>query len=163
MAKGGSTIGGLMDTIGTLTSMSLQYGVPLEALTSKFSHMRFEPSGWTGNQEIPKPRAWWITFSAGSGSVSNPVTASRTPRYRSRPNRPSRRSRRPRVISSIDDIEQSVAETVRRTLSRGDTGHPQPAVCPVPGRRTRVRFVRGDHRSQRQLLPVSQLREQHGM
>ncbi len=57
MAKEGSTIGGLMDTIGTLTSMSLQYGVPLEALTSKFSHMRFEPSGWTGNQEIPNAKS----------------------------------------------------------------------------------------------------------
>ena len=57
MAKEGSTIGGLMDTIGTLTSMSLQYGVPLDALTSKFSHMRFEPSGWTGNPEIPNAKS----------------------------------------------------------------------------------------------------------
>jgi ribonucleoside-diphosphate reductase alpha chain len=52
MAKEGSTIGGLMDTIGTLTSMSLQYGVPLEALVRKFAHQRFEPSGFTKNAEI---------------------------------------------------------------------------------------------------------------
>ena len=52
MAKEGSTIGGLMDTIGTLTSMALQYGVPLGALVKKFTHMRFEPSGWTGNPDI---------------------------------------------------------------------------------------------------------------
>jgi ribonucleoside-diphosphate reductase alpha chain len=53
MAKEGSTISGLMDSIATLTSLALQYGVPLEALVSKFSHVRFEPSGFTKNPEIP--------------------------------------------------------------------------------------------------------------
>jgi len=53
IAKEGSTISGLMDTIGILTSMALQYGVPLEVLVSKFSHVRFEPSGFTKNPEIP--------------------------------------------------------------------------------------------------------------
>lgn len=52
MAKEGSTIGGLMDGIGTLTSMALQYGVPLEALVRKFAHQRFEPSGFTKNPDI---------------------------------------------------------------------------------------------------------------
>jgi ribonucleoside-diphosphate reductase alpha chain len=52
MAKEGSTIGGLMDTIATLTSISLQYGVPLETLVKKFSHQRFEPSGVTKNPDI---------------------------------------------------------------------------------------------------------------
>ena len=52
MAKEGSTIGGLMDSIGTLTSMAFQYGVPLEALVRKFAHQRFEPSGFTKNSEI---------------------------------------------------------------------------------------------------------------
>ncbi len=52
MAKEGSTIGGLMDAIGTLTSMALQYGVPLDALVKKFAHQRFEPSGFTKNPEI---------------------------------------------------------------------------------------------------------------
>ena len=52
MAKEGSTIGGLMDGIGTLTSLALQYGVPLEALVRKFAHVRFEPSGFTKNPEI---------------------------------------------------------------------------------------------------------------
>jgi ribonucleoside-diphosphate reductase alpha chain len=53
MAKEGSTIGGLMDTIGTLVSLSLQYGVPLETLVKKFAHQRFEPSGFTKNPDIP--------------------------------------------------------------------------------------------------------------
>ncbi len=57
MAKEGSTIGGLMDVIGTETSMALQYGVPLQALVDKFSHMRFEPSGWTGNPDIPHAKS----------------------------------------------------------------------------------------------------------
>jgi len=52
MAKEGSTIGGLMDTIGALTSMTLQYGVPLETLVRKFAHQRFEPSGFTRNPDI---------------------------------------------------------------------------------------------------------------
>jgi ribonucleoside-diphosphate reductase alpha chain len=52
MAKEGSTIGGLMDGIGTLTSLALQYGVPLSALVRKFAHVRFEPSGFTKNPEI---------------------------------------------------------------------------------------------------------------
>jgi ribonucleoside-diphosphate reductase alpha chain len=52
MAKEGSTIGGLMDSIGTLTSLAWQYGVPLEALVRKFAHQRFEPSGFTKNPEI---------------------------------------------------------------------------------------------------------------
>ncbi len=53
MAKEGSTIGGLMDTIATLVSVALQYGVPIESLVRKFEHVRFEPSGMTRNSEIP--------------------------------------------------------------------------------------------------------------
>jgi len=52
MAKEGSTISGLMDTIAVLTSIALQYGVPLKALVDKFSHTRFEPAGVTNNPEI---------------------------------------------------------------------------------------------------------------
>ena len=52
MAKEGSTVGGLMDSLGTAISMGLQYGVPLEAYVNKFSHMRFEPMGYTKNADI---------------------------------------------------------------------------------------------------------------
>src|SRR5881227_3293761 len=52
MSKEGSTIGGLMDTVGTLTSIALQYGVPLESLVKKFAYQRFEPSGFTKNADI---------------------------------------------------------------------------------------------------------------
>ena len=53
MAKQGSTISGLMDAFATSISIALQYGVPVEDLCNKFSHMRFEPSGFTNNKQIP--------------------------------------------------------------------------------------------------------------
>jgi len=53
MAKEGSTVGGLMNVIGTCTSMALQYGVPLITLVDKFRHARFEPAGMTSNKDIP--------------------------------------------------------------------------------------------------------------
>ena len=53
MAKEGSTISGLMDAFATQTSYALQFGVPLKFMVDKFTHMRFEPSGFTKNPEIP--------------------------------------------------------------------------------------------------------------
>jgi ribonucleoside-diphosphate reductase alpha chain len=53
MSKQGSTISGLMDSFATAISYALQYGVPLRFLVDKFSHMRFEPSGFTKNPQIP--------------------------------------------------------------------------------------------------------------
>ncbi len=73
MAKEGSTVSGLMDTIATLTSIALQYGVPLEALVNKFSHVRFEPSGFTSNKDIPiaKSLTDYIFRFLGSRFLSN--------------------------------------------------------------------------------------------
>jgi ribonucleoside-diphosphate reductase alpha chain len=53
MAKEGSVIAGLMDSFATATSLALQHGVPLATLCEKLRGTRFEPSGFTGNQEIP--------------------------------------------------------------------------------------------------------------
>ncbi len=52
MAKEGSTVSGLMDSFATSVSLALQYGVPLKVLCDKFSHTRFEPSGWSSNRDI---------------------------------------------------------------------------------------------------------------
>jgi ribonucleoside-diphosphate reductase alpha chain len=52
MAKEGSTVSGLMDAFATSISLALQHGVPLNVLCEKFAHTRFEPSGWTGNEQI---------------------------------------------------------------------------------------------------------------
>jgi ribonucleoside-diphosphate reductase alpha chain len=57
MSKEGSTISGLMDSFATAISMALQYGVPLQVLVDKFSHMRFEPSGFTKNPDIPMAKS----------------------------------------------------------------------------------------------------------
>ncbi len=57
MSKEGSTISGLMDSFATAISIALQYGVPLRGLVDKFSHMRFEPSGFTKNPDIPMAKS----------------------------------------------------------------------------------------------------------
>jgi ribonucleoside-diphosphate reductase alpha chain len=53
IGKEGSTLRGMMNAFATAVSIGLQYGVPLEILVSKFSYMRFDPEGITGNPEIP--------------------------------------------------------------------------------------------------------------
>jgi len=57
MAKEGSVVSGLMDSFATSVSIMLQYGVPLKVLINKFSHARFEPSGFTSNPEIPMAKS----------------------------------------------------------------------------------------------------------
>ncbi|MBI4138818.1 ribonucleotide-diphosphate reductase subunit beta [Candidatus Uhrbacteria bacterium] len=52
MSKEGSTLAGLLDALATSVSIGLQYGVPLKTLVGKFSHVRFEPSGFTQNPNI---------------------------------------------------------------------------------------------------------------
>src|SRR5438046_287325 len=52
MSKEGSTIGGLKDTVGTPTSIALQYGSTPESLVKKFAYKKFEPSGFTNNPDI---------------------------------------------------------------------------------------------------------------
>jgi ribonucleoside-diphosphate reductase alpha chain len=52
MAKEGSTVSGLMDSFACAVSLALQHGVPLKLMCEKFAHTRFEPSGWSGNQDI---------------------------------------------------------------------------------------------------------------
>ncbi len=53
VGKEGSTLRGMMNAFATSVSIALQYGVPLETLVRKFSYMRFDPEGITGNPEIP--------------------------------------------------------------------------------------------------------------
>ncbi len=87
MAKEGSTIGGLMDAIATLVSVSLQYGVPVESLVRKFEHVRFEPAGMTRNADIPMAKSLvdyifrWLAmeFVPGYRSANAPQRASDAP------------------------------------------------------------------------------------
>jgi ribonucleoside-diphosphate reductase alpha chain len=87
MSKQGSTISGLMDSLATSISLALQYGVPLAELCRKFSHTRYEPSGYTGNREIPLAKSitdyifrWMaLRFLKEEGSVVQPADLSSAP------------------------------------------------------------------------------------
>ncbi|HLL90418.1 MAG TPA: hypothetical protein VK324_14055, partial [Tepidisphaeraceae bacterium] len=87
MAKEGSTIGGLMDAIATLVSVSLQYGVPVESLVRKFEHVRFEPAGMTRNPEVPFAKSLvdyifrWLAmeFVPGYRAANAPARAKKAP------------------------------------------------------------------------------------
>jgi ribonucleoside-diphosphate reductase alpha chain len=57
MAKQGSTVSGLMDSLAICMSLALQHGVPLHVMADKLSHMRFDPSGFTGNPDIPMAKS----------------------------------------------------------------------------------------------------------
>ena len=83
MAKEGSTISGLMDSFATSVSYCLQYGVPIKFLVDKFGHVRFEPSGWTGNPNIPYAKSipdyifrWLAQKFLGAEYASNEAGAS---------------------------------------------------------------------------------------
>ncbi|MFN7932709.1 MAG: vitamin B12-dependent ribonucleotide reductase [Bryobacteraceae bacterium] len=87
MAKEGSTISGLMDSFATAVSYGLQYGVPLKFFVDKFSHVRFEPSGWTGNPQVPYAKSimdyifrWMAAKYIGPEEAVN--EAGETPRLR---------------------------------------------------------------------------------
>jgi ribonucleoside-diphosphate reductase alpha chain len=81
MAKEGSTVGGIMNAFGTGISLCLQYGVPLQALVSKFSHSRFEPSGYTSNPDIPMAKSLvdyifrWLDITFPNGAVKEEMNA----------------------------------------------------------------------------------------
>ena len=148
MAKEGSTVSGLMDTIATMTSIALQYGVPLKALVDKFSHTRFEPSGFTNNREIPiaKSMTDYVFRYLGIAYLQDE--------------------------SAVPDEQETEAESVglsaprpllRAAVAGGSVGRAAPVVRRAgglrqPGRRTFVQRLRLDHGAQRRLLQVRELR-----
>jgi ribonucleoside-diphosphate reductase alpha chain len=85
MAKEGSVVSGLMDSFATSISMALQYGVPLKVLVDKFSHTRFEPSGFTGNPDIPIAKSVtdyifrWLSLKFMPSEEGMPVAKDLTP------------------------------------------------------------------------------------
>ncbi|MGD0129561.1 MAG: vitamin B12-dependent ribonucleotide reductase [Terriglobia bacterium] len=85
MAKEGSTVSGLMDSFATAISLALQYGVPLKVLCDKFSHSRFEPSGWTPNPDIRMAKSVmdyifrWLAIKFLAGGARPPEEANGSP------------------------------------------------------------------------------------
>ncbi len=113
MAKEGSTIGGLMDSLGTSTSVALQYGVPLESLVRKFTHQRFEPAGMTTNRDIPFAKSLvdyifrWLGIEFIDGYREANAPARSTPEPKEQVDKPDPIVRRIKV----DHIEPKAIET----------------------------------------------------
>ncbi len=113
MAKEGSTVGGLMDVIGTCTSLALQYGVPLITLVDKFRHARFEPSGMTSNRDIPFAKSLidyifcWLgcRFIPGYAEQNTPNRAAVPPEKESKNTTTARQ-----LVEKTKDLAQKIAE-----------------------------------------------------
>jgi ribonucleoside-diphosphate reductase alpha chain len=133
MAKEGSTVSGLMDAFATSISLALQHGVPLKVLCEKFAHTRFEPSGWTGNEQIGYAKSLmdyifrWLHLRFLSGTQLT-LFAGLTAQVPQLPASPS-------LLSDVEPDEEAIAsqshlarlaEEVARRLNRvsGQTGAP---------------------------------------
>ena len=146
MSKQGSTISGLMDSFATAISFALQYGVPLQFLVDKFSHMRFEPSGFTKNPQIPYAKSIvdylfrWMASKFLDEEAKREVGIIESEKNLLRKVR--RRSR----------IDGSRSQPARRQGWRHPPGLHQ------PGRRASVPGLRQHHGAQRRLLQMHELR-----
>jgi len=118
MAKEGSTVGGLMDVIGTCTSMALQYGVPLIALVDKFRHARFEPSGMTSNRDIPFAKSLIDYIFCWLGCQFLPGYAEKNTPNRtavSAPVQSKNTTTAKQLVEKTKDLAQKIAETKAET------------------------------------------------
>jgi ribonucleoside-diphosphate reductase alpha chain len=133
MAKEGSTVSGLMDAFATSISLALQHGVPLKVLCEKFAHTRFEPSGWTGNEQIGYAKSLmdyifrWLNLRFLSGEQLT-LFAGLAPRVPQLPESPS-------ILSETDAEESEAAskqnltklvEEVAKRLNQVSSNHTSP-------------------------------------
>jgi ribonucleoside-diphosphate reductase alpha chain len=125
MAKEGSTIGGLMDVLGTSISMGLQYGVPLEVFVNKFAHSRFEPAGFTKNPDIPIAKSVtdyifrWLgmEFIPGYREANAPQRPADEPHEE------------PKVVVKVNGHRTATIADLEHT--EAILGHPNPAPTPL--------------------------------
>jgi len=142
MAKEGSTVSGLMDAFATSISLALQHGVPLRVLCEKFAHTRFEPSGWTGNEQIGYAKSLmdyifrWINIRFLSGTQLT-LFAGLGPQAAQLPSTPSilpETEPEDDAVSSNSHLTR-LAEEVAKRLNQV-SGHNNPAgggIAPEPG------------------------------
>jgi ribonucleoside-diphosphate reductase alpha chain len=134
MAKEGSTVGGLMDVIGTCTSMALQYGVPLITLVDKFRHARFEPSGMTSNRDIPFAKSLidYIFCWLGCQFISG-YAEENTPNRAATPGTPENKNATTakKLVEKTRDLTQKIAEAkiLKREVKKPSV--PEPAIKPI--------------------------------
>jgi ribonucleoside-diphosphate reductase alpha chain len=116
MSKEGSTISGLMDSFATSISIALQYGVPLKVLVDKFSHARYEPSGFTNNPEVPIAKSIsdyifrWLGLKFLPKDEA-PSSAPSTTIFGDLVEPPQRRAEAPRTASALERSEKVVFQT----------------------------------------------------
>jgi ribonucleoside-diphosphate reductase alpha chain len=125
MAKEGSTVGGLMDVIGTCTSMALQYGVPLITLVDKFRHARFEPSGMTSNRDIPFAKSLIDYIFCWLGCQFIPGYADKnTPNRTAVPGSAENKNTTTagEVVEKTKDLAKKIAEAKATTKTKAETG-----------------------------------------
>ena len=154
MAKEGSTISGFADAFAQAISYALQYGVPLQVLVDKFSHMRFEPSGMTKNPQVRFAKSivdyvfrWLATkFLSAEAQFRAGVNG------RSRPAGPAPEGEQLKLAVVAPAMEQPAP---RRRRAEHSTLQNQEDAPPCND-------VRLDHGAQRQLLQVRQLRQHVG-
>ena len=156
MAKEGSVVSGLMDSFATSVSIMLQYGVPLKVLINKFSHARFEPSGFTSNKDIPIAKSVmdyifrWMDLKFGEhagdpdGTVANGETDTTAASI----------SGKGTGEAAGQGLKAMAAQRRRREPDHHGGARPDPAA----GRQSAVPRVRLGDRPQRRLLQVQQLR-----
>ena len=126
MAKEGSTIGGLMDSLGTAISVALQYGVPIESLVNKFSHQRFEPSGATHNREIPFAKSlvdyifrWMgMQFVAGYRAANAPQRPTPKPKAKATPV-----VKEPVEVKTETATDRRIKSSAIEETDKSDNGH----------------------------------------
>ena len=189
IGKEGSTLRGMMNAFATAISIALQYGVPLETLVRKFSYMRFEPEGITGNPEIPFAKSMPDYIMRWLASRFLDVDAQEelgilTPAVRARKAAQDAalalrgRHRGTRERDGAEGESRAEAESQAEDKPQGNGGNGGMAAAPLPrvvhgnapGRpgqapgprpRTRVQPVRRDDAAHRLLLHVLELRQQH--
>ena len=178
IGKEGSTLRGMMNAFATAISIGLQYGVPLETFVKKFSYMRFDPEGITGNPEIPFAKSMpdYIMRWLGSrfiddldeledlGILTPEVRARKEAqqalfadeRPRERPGNGGQRARRQRFRGAARRPRPQPA-----AAALTDTPPVVPARMAGARPRPRLRAVRRDDAAHRLLLHVLELRQQH--
>jgi len=174
MAKEGSTIGGLMDSLGTAISVALQYGVPLESLVKKFEHQRFEPMGMTTNSEIPFAKSlvdyifrWMgMTFIDGYREANAPKRRKKTqPAARTERKEASSEAKAP--TSQDTGARSAPASTRLAPNGNGNgNGHTAPASAPSPptvqgAQQTHTRRTEADYASTTQRSGESRVQHAH--
>ena len=123
MAKEGSTVGGLMDVIGTCTSMALQYGVPLITLVDKFRHARFEPSGMTSNKDIPFAKSLidYIFCWLGCRFIPGYAEKNTPNRTAAAPKESKNTTTAKQLVEKAKDLAQKIAEAKAETKVKTNT------------------------------------------